>query len=133
VPLTPGFCYEENAACDYGVDIQMLYANLNRPVINVSGAIKLPLIHSRSYGGQNSYDQRPDVVINSSVPINIVYFAALFFLAFLSIKRGWWDLFALILPALHLYGIQSFLTHNLARYNKPLTFLLLSCCLLCIA
>ena len=60
------------------------------------------------------------IVINSSVPTNIVYFAALFFLAFLSVKKRWWDLFAFILPALYLYGIQTFLTHNLARYNKPL-------------
>jgi len=60
------------------------------------------------------------IVINSSVPTNIVYFAALFFLTFLSIKNRWPDLFALILPALYLYGIQSFLTHNLARYNKPI-------------
>jgi 4-amino-4-deoxy-L-arabinose transferase-like glycosyltransferase len=60
------------------------------------------------------------IVINSSVPTNIVYFAAFFFLTFLSIKNRWWELFALILPALYLYGIQTALTHNLARYNKPI-------------
>ena len=60
------------------------------------------------------------MVLVSSVGISLAYFASLFFLAGVGIKRRKWDLFAIALPALYLYGVNSFFTHNIPRYNQPL-------------
>jgi len=60
------------------------------------------------------------VAVVSSIAISLAYFGSFFFLAFSSIKRRRWELFAIILPGLYLYGMHSFFTHSLARYNDPL-------------
>ena len=61
-----------------------------------------------------------NMVLVSSVGISLAYFGSLFFLAGLGIKRRKWDLFAVSLPALYLYGVNSFFTHSIPRYNQPL-------------
>ncbi len=60
------------------------------------------------------------MVLASSVGINLAYFGSLFFLAGLGVKRRKWDLFASTFPALYLYGITSFCTLSVPRYNQPL-------------
>jgi len=60
------------------------------------------------------------MVLVSSVGISLAYFGSLFFLAGLGIKRRQWDLFSVSLPALYLYGVNSFCTHNIPRYNQPI-------------
>lgn len=52
--------------------------------------------------------------------ISILYFPVLFYFAFISLKEKTYDLFVFSIPALYLFGIQSFFTHNLPRYNMPL-------------
>lgn len=58
--------------------------------------------------------------VNSPTIISLLYFASLAYTAFLSVKEKSWQMFALILPALFLYGIHSLLTHNIPRFNAPL-------------
>lgn len=52
--------------------------------------------------------------------ISVIYFPALFFITFVSLKDKIWPLLAFSLPALYLFAVNSFLTHNLPRYNIPL-------------
>jgi hypothetical protein len=44
---------------------------------------------------------------------------SLFAVFFISIKRKYWELFIVLLPALYLYGMNTLLTHNIPRYNDP--------------
>lgn len=60
------------------------------------------------------------VTITGTVPVNIAYFASLFFLAVSTVRKKRWELLAVILPSLYLYGMQSFFTHNLPRFNASL-------------
>lgn len=54
----------------------------------------------------------------NSIFICLAYFGSLFFLLFSGIKKRKWELLAIALPSLYLYGINSFCTHNIPRYNQ---------------
>lgn len=62
--------------------------------------------------------------VMSSVLINLAYFGSLFFVAIRSIRLKQWDILSLLLPGLYLYGINSFMTHNIPRYSIPVIPLL---------
>jgi hypothetical protein len=65
-------------------------------------------------------------VISGGVAINVLYFASLFANLFIGIRKKKWELLAIVLPAIYLYGMNSFFTHSLQRYNEPLIPLLAS-------
>ncbi|MBW8035006.1 MAG: hypothetical protein FVQ79_05055 [Planctomycetes bacterium] len=60
------------------------------------------------------------VNISGQVAINLVYFISLFASLYISIRKKKWELLAVVLPAIYLYGMNSFFTHSLQRYNEPL-------------
>lgn len=56
----------------------------------------------------------------SSVGVSIIYFVFLFIAVFLYVRKKMWQLLVITFPAIYLYGLNSFITHNLPRYNQPL-------------
>jgi hypothetical protein len=59
------------------------------------------------------------VRVASPVIISLVYFGALFSLAFSAFRMAAWKLFAFTVPALYLYAVNSVFTHGLPRYSEP--------------
>jgi len=59
-------------------------------------------------------------VIRSVFLVSILYFAALFYWFVQSFRRQNWPVFSITLLCMYLYGMNSFFTHGLARYNQPL-------------
>lgn len=60
------------------------------------------------------------IQIRSNFLVNFLYFASLFFVSFVNLKKKNWPLFAFCLPALYLFTAHSFLTHSEPRFNIPL-------------
>lgn len=56
----------------------------------------------------------------SCLILNLFFFFSLFYLSILSIKKKKWDIFAVFLPSLYIYAINSFLSHNRTRYTMPI-------------
>lgn len=57
--------------------------------------------------------------VASPVVINFAYFGSLLFLVISSLRKRRHELFAITLPAIYLYGMNSFFTHNIPRYTQP--------------
>ncbi len=66
------------------------------------------------------------IVVSGGVGICIVYFASFFTAVFISIRKKNWQMFAVLLPMIYLYGMNTLFTHSLPRYNEPLIPLLVS-------
>lgn len=67
-----------------------------------------------------------NIQIRSILVVNILYFISLLFVAFISLKKINWPLFAFCLPALYCFAAYSFMTHNEPRFNTPLIPILVS-------
>lgn len=60
------------------------------------------------------------ITISGGVGINLIYFISLFTSLYISIRKKKWEMLAVILPAVYLYGMNTLFTHSLPRYNEPL-------------
>ena len=79
-------------------------------------ARNLEIICDRNFGLAHPFS----TAIVNPVAIGLAYFGSLFFLALSGVRKKKWELLAITLPSLYLYGINSFVTHNIPRYNQPI-------------
>ena len=60
------------------------------------------------------------ILIRSIFLVSIAYFTSLFFWFVYCFRKQKWELFSITLVCMYLYGMNSFFTHGLPRYNQPL-------------
>jgi hypothetical protein len=58
--------------------------------------------------------------LKSALFTNIILFLSFFSIIIFSLKKHKWGMFLMLLPSIYLYFLNSFITHNKARYNYPL-------------
>jgi hypothetical protein len=63
-------------------------------------------------------------ILNNNL-INLLLFFSFFYMFIYSIRKKIWNLFAFMMPGIYLFSINSFITHNIPRYNIPIIPILL--------
>ncbi len=58
-------------------------------------------------------------ILNNNL-LNLFLFFSFFYMFIYSIRKRMWHLFAFMMPGIYLFSINSFITHNIPRYNIPI-------------
>ena len=59
------------------------------------------------------------IMIRSIIVVSLLYFASLFFWLVRSLRTRQWEVFGVVLLCVYLFGLNSFFSHNIPRYNQP--------------
>ncbi len=121
--LEPGETFENASERDKVIQKRALGQLLRHPLRHL--AATLPFAWRGIFFEYGYLLSAPiNVMVRSVVVVNVLYFASLFYWFVHSLRKRQWEILGVTLLCVYLFGLNSFFSHNIPRYNQPILPLL---------